>query len=184
MDAAAGGVVPIPDISASSAVDADFDNFVRTETGGLLRTAYLLTGNAAGAEDVVQEALTRLYPKWPRVMAADSPNAYVRRSVVNTFLNGRRSAANREIAIDVTDYPNHRDITQAISDRDQVWRLLGRLPERQRAALVMRYFHGLSDTDAAHALGCRAGTVRSLISRGLAALRAESAIRQNGDGDA
>jgi len=58
-----------------------------------------------------------------------------------------------------------------VADRDQVWILLGQLPNRQRAAVVMRYFHDLSDVEIGAALGCRVGTVRSLISRALASLR-------------
>jgi RNA polymerase sigma factor (sigma-70 family) len=61
-----------------------------------------------------------------------------------------------------------------IADRDEIWTLLRQLPERQRAALVLRYFHDLPDEDIASTLDCRVGTVRSLISRGLAALRATS----------
>lgn len=155
--------------------DVLFAQFVREQTATLLRSAYLLTGNSPAAEDLVQETLLRLFPKWDRVMAADVPMAYVRRSLVNGFLNQRRRPQSREIVVDEVperlDPGVGRDIGVDVSNRDLVWRLLATLPDRQRAALVMRYFEDLADPEIAESLGCRLGTVRSLISRGLATLR-------------
>lgn len=156
--------------------DLGFAGFVRTNTAALLRTAYLLTGNSSAAEELVQDTLVRLYPKWHRVEAADVQLAYVRRALTNTFLNERRRPASREVIIDVLpEYPDRhyggRDEMQQVADRDEVWTLLAELPDRQRAALVMRYFHDLPDAEIAEALQCRVGTVRSMISRGLATLR-------------
>lgn len=155
--------------------DVLFAQFVREQTTALLRSAYLLTGSSPAAEDLVQETLLRLFPKWDRVMAADVPMAYVRRSLVNGFLNQRRRPQSREIVVDEVperlDPGVGRDIGVDVSNRDLVWRLLATLPDRQRAALVMRYFEDLADPEIAESLGCRLGTVRSLISRGLATLR-------------
>jgi RNA polymerase sigma-70 factor (sigma-E family) len=155
--------------------DVLFAEFVREQTTALLRSAYLLTGSSPAAEDLVQETLLRLFPKWDRVMAADVPMAYVRRSLVNGFLNQRRRPQSREIVVDEVperlDPGVGRDIGVDVSNRDLVWRLLATLPDRQRAALVMRYFEDLADPEIAESLGCRLGTVRSLISRGLATLR-------------
>jgi RNA polymerase sigma-70 factor (sigma-E family) len=175
-------------VSGDSEQAGGFAAFVRTQTPALLRTAYLLTGSAHEAEELVQDTLVRLYPKWQRVAAADVPIAYVRRAMVNTFLNDRRRPARAEIAMDVLPEPLDRrdrtggaggagagarngDPAAAVADRDLAWRLLATLPDRQRAALVMRYFHDLPDDEIARSLDCRAGTVRSLISRGLASLR-------------
>jgi RNA polymerase sigma-70 factor (sigma-E family) len=170
-----GDVWPVPDAAPAHDVDRDFETFVRAETAALLRTAYLLTGESAAAEDVVQETLTRLYPRWHRVIGADSPPAYVRRSLVNTFLNGRRSASSREVIADIRPVADSRriepDIATAAGNRDELWRLLSALPARQRAALVFRYYLDLTDRETARELGCRPGTVRSLISRSLATLR-------------
>ncbi len=150
----------------------EFTDFVRTQTGALLRTAYLLTGSASGAEELVQDTLVRLYPKWHRVEVAEYPLAYVRRALTNGFINQRRRRASTEILVDqpperfdVSDPPGRYD------DRDELWRRLLQVPERQRAALVLRYFEDLPDEEIATALGARPGTVRSLISRGLVALR-------------
>lgn len=152
--------------------DALFARFVREHTGALLRSAYLLTGSSASAEDLVQETFLRLYPKWHRVMSADVPIAYVRRSLVNGFLNQRRKPSNNEITVDdLPERPDVRDIGVDVMNRDLVWRMLAGVSGRQRAALVLRYFHDLDDHEIADVLECRVGTVRSLVSRGLVALR-------------
>jgi RNA polymerase sigma-70 factor (sigma-E family) len=154
--------------------DVGFAGFVRSNTPALLRTAYLLTGNAQHAEELVQDTLVRLYPKWARVEAADVPLAYVRRSLTNGYINHQRRAARREFAYpDVPERIDPRDSLAQLADRDEIWTGLRYLPERQRAALVLRFFEDLSDEDTAAALDCRIGTVRSLISRGLATLRAQ-----------
>jgi RNA polymerase sigma-70 factor (sigma-E family) len=149
-----------------------FADFVRANSRTLVRTAYLLTGSGESAEDLVQETFTRLYPQWERVQAADVPIAYVRRSLTNTFLNQRRRRSSGEIVTDaVPDRPTERSAFDDLDDRDEMWLLLGTLNQRQRAALVLRYYESLDDAQIAVALGCREGTVRSLISRGLATLR-------------
>lgn len=149
-----------------------FAPFVRAYTPTLLRTAYLLTGNRSAAEDLVQETLVHLYPKWDKVAAADAPLAYVRRSMANNFVNGTRRASSRELVLEaVPDRRDQRDDMTQVVEREALWGMLRGLPSRQRAALVLRFFHDLSDEDIAAALDCRLGTVRSLISRGLTALR-------------
>lgn len=153
----------------------DFTRFVREHTAALLRTAYLLTGDGVAAEELVQDTLVRLYPKWQLVEAADVPLAYVRRSLANGFVNHARRAARREFAVEfLPEHADDADRLGQLADRDEVWDLLRTLPERQRAALVLRYFHDLPDDEIAAALGAREGTVRSLISRGLAALREQA----------
>lgn len=155
-----------------------FAPFVRANTPALLRTGYLLTGSSAAAEELVQDTLARLFPKWERVEAADVPLAYVRRCLTNAFVNAQRRPSRRELAVDeVPDRPSDWDAAAHLAERDELWSLLRTLPDRQRAALVLRYFHDLPDDEIAASLGCRAGTVRSLISRGLAALREETARR-------
>jgi RNA polymerase sigma-70 factor (sigma-E family) len=152
--------------------EVGFAGFVRENTPALLRTAYLLTGNAQLAEELVQDTLVRLYPKWDRVAAADVPLAYVRRSLTNGFINQQRRASRREVAYE--EVPEHVDPYDAVDrlvDRDQIWAGLRHVSERQRAALVLRFFEDMTDEQTAAALDCRVGTVRSLISRGLATLR-------------
>ncbi|HJQ44055.1 MAG TPA: SigE family RNA polymerase sigma factor [Jatrophihabitantaceae bacterium] len=153
-------------------VELGFAEFVRAQTAALLRTAYLLTGNGHSAEELVQDTLVRLYGKWDRVQAAEQPVAYVRRALANAYINDRRRASSREIRLDVIpERVDVRDMTGRIADRDELWPLLLALPNRQRAAIVLRYYSDLSDAEIAAALDCRVGTVRSLISRGLATMR-------------
>ena len=156
--------------------ETGFAGFVRVNTPALLRTAYLLTGNAVAAEELVQDTLVHLYSRWERVEAADVPLAYVRRSLANSFVTQKRRPSSREHAVaELPDRADGRDAFARVSDRDELWGLLSTLPERQRAALVLRYFHDQSDAEIAESLDCRLGTVRSLISRGLATLRGDIA---------
>ena len=165
------------DDTVPAAAEAEFAGFVRAHTATLLRTAYLLTGSSAAAEELVQDTFARLYPQWHRVEAAELPLAYVRRSMTNGYVNTRRAAiTRREFAVaQPPEASDVRDPYSQLADRDDIWRRLHTLPANQRAALVLRYFEDLSDDDAAAALGCRVGTVRSLVSRGLAALRGQLA---------
>lgn len=160
--------------------DRDFTLFVHNHMSALMRTAFLLTGDGLAAEELVQDTLVRLYPKWHMVQAAEVPLAYVRRTLANGFVNHTRRASRRETAVDyLPDLPDEHDYSCRYDDRDQLWSLLRTLPERQRAALVLRYFHDLPDDEIGTALGCRIGTVRSLISRGLTSLRESSQPGRN-----
>jgi RNA polymerase sigma-70 factor (sigma-E family) len=159
-----------------AAQDVQFAEFVKARGGSLFRTAFLLTSNTHGAEELVQDTLALLYPKWDRAAQADAPLAYVRRALVNRFVSGQRRPAARDIAMwELPDRPDPAaDQAGLVTDRMLLWQLLATLPQRQRAALVMRYFHDLPDDEIAAALGCRHATVRSLISRGVAAMRDRS----------
>lgn len=150
----------------------DFSGFVRAHTTALLRSAFLLTGDRGTAEELVQDTLVRLYPRWSQVEAADVPIAYVRRSLTNNFLNGRRRKASGELLFaDIPERAYDPDLPGRLGDRELVRELLNGLPPKQRAVLVLRFFHDLSDEQIAADLGCRQGTVRSIVSRGLSGLR-------------
>ena len=154
------------------AADAHFAEFVEQHTDSLLTTAYLLTRDRAAAEELLQDVLVALYPQWQKVLQADSALAYVRRSVVNRFLNQqRRRRAGAELA-SLPEAGASSDFTVRVADREQVRQVLATLPERQRAAVVLRYFYDYPDQQIADALQCRIGTARSLISRALASMRA------------
>lgn len=155
----------------------DFDSFVRVHTPALLKSAYLLTGNRIDAEELVQDTLVRLYPKWQRVAEAPAPLAYVRRSLINNFVSGTRAPSRREsLAADVPDVASPIDLAGRAGDREVVRRMLGSLPPKQRAVMVLRYYHDLTDAQIADEVGCREGTVRSILSRTLKALRDELPI--------
>lgn len=162
-------------------VDDHFAAFVREHSRSLFGTAYLLTGSGHAAEELLQDTLAGLYPKWDRVVAADSALAYVRRALSNRFVSGTRRPSAHDVATwDLPDGPAPHDLAEAVTERRWLWHVLGTLPQRQRAALVLRYFHDLSDDDIAAHLDCRVGTVRSLISRGLSGLRADAAYASGG----
>jgi RNA polymerase sigma-70 factor (sigma-E family) len=157
---------------------SDFGSFVRTHTPALYRSAYLLTRDSSSAEDLVQETFTRLYPQWRRVTEATVPLAYVRRSMMNNFLNTRRGPSGRELLLaELPDRTGTPDPAVGVSDRELVRALLDRLPAKQRAVLVLRFFHDLTDAEIAADLGCRQGTVRSIVSRALQTLRQDTRRR-------
>ncbi|MBW4719559.1 SigE family RNA polymerase sigma factor [Saccharothrix obliqua] len=150
---------------------ASFDEFVHEHQQGLVRYAVLLSGSRADAEDMVQDVLVRVYPRWERLTPATA-YAYVRRAVTNEYLSWRRRWSNRHIRPVGTDLPEEAHFDPARDEADErLWRLLRKLPRQQRAAVVLRYYEDLTDQEIAGVLGCRVPTVRSHVSRGLAALR-------------
>ena len=166
--------------------DADaFAAFVGSSARSLFGTAYLLTGDGNLAEELVQDTLARLYPRWSRIAALEAPLAYARRALANRFVSQQRRPMSRELVVaDVPEPADRRDLADAVTDRGMLSQLLRTLPERQRAALVLRYFHDLPDEQIAAALGCRPATVCSLLSRGLATMRERASqphpLRQGG----
>jgi len=153
----------------------EFTAFVRQHSTALLRSAFLLAGNRVDAEELVQDTLVRLYPNWARVQAAEVPLAYVRRSLTNNFLNARRRRSAGDLLFaEPPEQAYEHDLGTQLSDRQMVRRLLDGLPARQRAVLVLRFFEDLEDAEIASIIGCRRGTVRSIVSRGLQQLRAET----------
>jgi len=149
-----------------------FDAFVAARGSALLRHAYVLTGDGYLAEDLVQETLAHLYRRWDRVAATTSPEAYVKTSVTRQFLSWRRRRSSGERPTDhVPESPSAYDGTDAVDDDDVLWRLLARLPRKQRAILALRFYDDQSDLQIAEILGVSASTVRSQASRALATLR-------------
>jgi RNA polymerase sigma-70 factor (sigma-E family) len=139
------------------------------------RLAYLLTADPALAEDLAQEAFTRLITRLSALRSPDAVDAYLRRSVLNLARKHWRRLR-RERAYLLREGPAIVRGTTAPPDlgqRDVLWRALDRLPYRQRAALVLRFFEDLSERQTARAMGCAVGTVKSQVSRGLHALRRE-----------
>jgi len=157
----------------------EFDQFVADSADGLLRAASLITWDAAEAEDLVQECLFRVARRWPRVRKMDHPAAYARTVLVHLALDeGKRRALRRaelqEAAAGRID--EHEDDAAArvlgrVEASADLLQALGELPPRQRVALVLRYFEDLSEAEAAEAMGCSVGTVKSTTSRALERLR-------------
>jgi RNA polymerase sigma-70 factor (sigma-E family) len=153
-------------------VDQSFTAFVAERQQALLRLAMVLCGNARQAEDVVADVLGRAYEKWARIGALEQPYAYVRRMVVNEYLSWRRRAGRAFPLAQLDDLVDAQpDHATAHADRDALINQLAHLPRQQRAALVLRFYEGLSDAEIAGVLGCAESTVRSNASRALATLR-------------
>jgi RNA polymerase sigma-70 factor (sigma-E family) len=152
----------------SPADDEAFEAFVRAHGTTLVRLAGALTGNPHVSEEVVQSALERVFLRWPRL---DDPLAYSRQVVVNLCRDRGRGAGRRErVGLPGTDSAAP-DVIGASDDRDELVRAVRALPYRQRAVLVLRFWHDLTEQQAADALGIRAGTVKSQTSRALQRLR-------------
>lgn len=148
-----------------------YEEYVATRWATLYRTAYLMTGNHADAEDVVQTALVKVYAAWSKVTAADAPESYVRRILTNTFLSSRRPLrVTRERLVD--QLPETSVTPAGSEDRLSIWPHVASLPPKQRAVVVLRYYEDLSEQQIADALGCSTGTVKSNASLALKSLKA------------
>jgi RNA polymerase sigma-70 factor (sigma-E family) len=155
---------------AETEPDTDvFDEFFRTSYAGAVRLAHLLTGDRWAAEDIAQEAFTRLHPRYARL---DNPAAYLRVTVVNAAQSfhrrrGREEARLRRVAAP----PGSSEAADA--ETHELLDIIDHLPYRQKAVVVLRYYADLSEADIAATLGCRPGTVKSLASRALRHLSKE-----------
>lgn len=151
--------------------DTEFEAFVRSRRGALLRTASLLAaGDVHLAEDIVQSCLTRLYVAWPRARR-HSLDAYVRRMLVNALIDEKRRPSRREKATGMLpDRPSADEVSSTVQD-PELLRALAALPIGMRAAVVLRHVDDLSVDDTAAALRCSTGNVKSQTARGLDKLR-------------
>jgi RNA polymerase sigma-70 factor (sigma-E family) len=166
-NALARGAVPLR--GGDTAVQ--FEEFVSARSTALLRTAYLLTHDHALAEDLLQTALTKAWFAWRRI--EDSPEAYVRRILVNTYATWWRRKWNGEHAAE--ELPE-QPVTHPEEGAHDLWTALGRLPRRQRAVVVLRYFEDLTEAETARILGCSVGTVKSQTAKAFAKLRIDPAL--------
>jgi RNA polymerase sigma-70 factor (sigma-E family) len=149
-----------------------FDAFVQGRGWALLRFAYVLSGDAHLAEDLVQEVLARVHRRWNKITAMHHTEAYVRTAIVRQFLSWRRRrAAGEAILAEVPEPAGLAEPQQQVLARDQMWRLMSGLPRAQRAVLVLRFYCDLPDHEIAALLGCGESTVRSQASRALARMR-------------
>ncbi|GAA5147058.1 SigE family RNA polymerase sigma factor [Nocardioides marinquilinus] len=149
---------------------AGFGDYVAARRSRLHATAYLLCGDSQRAEDIVQTALTKLYVAWPRVQHADSIDAYVRRTIVNTHHSESRRPWRRERAgLDAVPDPPAPDPGRETDD--DLWAALQLLSPGQREVVVLRHYWGLSVEEVAAELRVSSGTVKSQTSAALARLR-------------
>lgn len=146
---------------------SSFEQVYEAEFGDLVRLAAAVTGSAAVAEDVVQDAFARLYGRFSSV---DEPRAYLRRSVVNGCVSRFRKHRREDLVAVPEEGPPSGDGADA-SERLDLETRLDALTARQRAVVVLRVQYGLPESEVANLLGCRPGTVGSLLHRALATLR-------------
>jgi RNA polymerase sigma-70 factor (sigma-E family) len=151
----------------SSSAPHDFDAFVVARTPALSRTAFLLTGDAHLAEDLVQTALFKAAKAWHRIDG--DPEPYVRRILYTQNVSWWRARRHREVSLGSYDAP-----TPPSDDADvrlTLEQALSRLTSRQRTVLVLRYFEDLTEVEAGRALGIGSGTVKSIARQALTRLR-------------
>lgn len=156
--------------------EQDFREFVAARQRALLRTAWLLTGDWAAAEDLVQTALMRAWPHWRRLSGQGDAERYVRRIVVNSFNSGWRRRWRGETP--TLDLPHQQapDAFGAVDLQQSLAAAVLALPARQRAVVVLRFFDDLTEAQTADVMGVAVGTVKSQTSKALASLRANPAL--------
>ncbi len=149
-----------------------FAEFVASRERALQRTAWLLTGDWALAQDLVQTALVRSWPRWERIRRRDNPEIYVRKVMVNTWLTWTRRKWRGELAcVAVPDDAAPGDLATETAIRLAVQQALATLTQRQRAVVVMRIFDDMSEAHVSQALNIAVGTVKSTTAQALARLR-------------
>lgn len=148
-----------------------FEDFLAARLPALTRYSTALAGDPDSGADVLQDVLLKVQPRWSRIGALDTPEAYVRKMIINELVSTRRRLTARlrrervqlPVAVD--------DRSEQLAQREALVQLIRLLPTRQRIVIVLRYFEDMADGDIAALLGCSLGTVRSQASRALATLR-------------
>ena len=148
-----------------------FDAMVETHTRALLRTAFLLTGDPHLAEDLLQTALVKTWSRWRTLRDSGRADVYVRRVMATTCTAWWRRRWRAEVPTGAPPDLPTADAYGGADDRVELGRALARLTPRQRAAVVLRFYEDLPESDVAAALGCSVGTVKSQASRGLRKLQ-------------
>lgn len=150
-----------------------FDDWVRARSAALQRFAYLITGDAAEAPDLVQEALAQAWPRWSALAGRGTTEAYVRRSIVNASISRWRKDGRRVVHSDpalLADVATP-GADSGLGDADVAWRLCATLPPAQRAAVVLRFYEDLAFAEIGRVLDCTEATARSHVHRALRSLR-------------
>ncbi|HEY8480045.1 MAG TPA: SigE family RNA polymerase sigma factor [Spirillospora sp.] len=155
----------------------EFRSYVAERGPVLLRAANQLTGDRAEAEDLLQAALAKTYLAWDRIQDRAAVDGYVRRAMVNTQISWWRRQRLEVYPTDrLPDRPSADDHAVRAEMRDALGRALGRLPERQRLIVMLRYYEDMSEREIAEILGVSVGTVKSTVSRAMARLRDDEAL--------
>ncbi|MEU8005802.1 SigE family RNA polymerase sigma factor [Catellatospora sp. NPDC049111] len=162
-------------MSHRSAMEDEFREFVTARSAALLRTAYLLAGDWATAEDLLQTALTKTYLAWKRLGQIEAVEPYARRVLVNTATSWWRRRWHGERPTEFLPERAAPDNLEEQLERDVMWKHVKALPARQRAVLVLRFYEDMSEAQTAAMLQISPGTVKSQTSRALGTLRSRLA---------
>ncbi|MFF4616391.1 SigE family RNA polymerase sigma factor [Nonomuraea jabiensis] len=146
-----------------------FREFVLARQQALMRTAYLLVGDAHLAEDLLQSVLTKIVKHWPKLAREGNPEAYTRKALVNQYLAWRRRP--RPEVLSAAPPEQAASYDNATLDRILLRQALAKLTRKQRAVIVLRYWEDLTEAQTAEALGCSIGNVKSQTHHALARLR-------------
>ena len=151
------------DVAPDLRVVTTFEDFYRAMRQRMIRVAFMMTGSTEAAEDIVQDAFVQLYSRFDQLV---DPAPYLYRTVVNGCRSRRRHGR-------VVERLQHLTAQNTVTslETDETWTALVRLPERRRAAVVLRYYADLPLAEIADVLGCRTGTVKSMLHRALSELR-------------
>ena len=157
--------------------DAAFRDYVLARGTALLRIAVMLTGNRADAEDLVQAALAKTYLAWDRIEDRGAVDGYVRRAMVNTHISWWRRRRIEEFPTD--EIPDQAIADHSVSNgmQESLRHAVDRLPQRMRAAVMLRYYEDMTEAEVAEVLGVSLGTVKSTVSRAVAKLRIDAELR-------
>lgn len=153
-----------------------FGEYVRSRSGALLRTALAMTGNRPDAEDLVQATLVKAFQSWDRVTDQAALDTYVRRVMVNTHISGWRRRRLDEFPTDEVPDSPAADATGDSDLQDVVQRAVDRLPRQMRAAVMLRFYDDMTESEVAAALGVSVGTVKSTVARAVAKLREDAEL--------
>jgi RNA polymerase sigma-70 factor (sigma-E family) len=157
--------------------DPAFRDYVTARSRALHRTAFLLTGNAADAEDLVQSALAKTYLAWDKIEDRAAIDGYVRKAMVNTHISWWRRRRLDEFPTD--EIPDQAVADHSVSSdmQETLRRAVDRLPQRMRAAVMLRFYDDMTEAEVAEVLGVSLGTVKSTVSRAVAKLRIDAELQ-------
>ncbi len=155
-----------------------FEEFVAARGRALWRSAWLLTGDAQRAEDLLQTALMKCWRRWPSIHNGQAVEAYVRRALVSTYTDWWRRKWTGEVPTEFLPESISTDEPDLTEDRRNLVQALALLPRGQRAILVLRYFDDLTEAQTAEALGITVGTVKSQSARAMATLRTSPLLQE------
>jgi RNA polymerase sigma-70 factor (sigma-E family) len=159
-----------PQMADAAADEREYTEYVTARLAALRRLAFVLCGDAHRADDLVQQTITVLFVRWPKIRTVAHLDRYVRSMLVNTFIDERRLAW-AKVRLFRQSPEQAAPVDHGVEERTVVRAALAEVPRRQQAVLVLRFIYDLPVAEVAEILGCSEGTVKSQTSHGLTTLR-------------